>query len=145
MSHFVPALTQICLVGEEEEVAEMLQQPMVKSIILMQNAKDLEQFGYQHPMGPEWRGIHDFDPVRLSRERIIQFCEELDTQAIRDIFPVGTVKQVAAKFKGFVDAGMRVFKVMDYGGMAGAKFARNSAQKVIEVENEVLRLCEDVR
>lgn len=144
MSHFVPALTQICLVGDEDEVAEMLQQPMVKSIILMQTSKDLEQFGYQHPMGDNWRGIMDFDPVKLSREKIIEFCEALDTQAIRDIFPVGTAKQVAAKFKGFADAGMRVFKVMDYGGMAGAKFAAKSAQKVREVEDEVLRLCGDV-
>lgn len=141
MSHFVPALTQICLIGDEEECTEMLQQPMVKSIILMQTAKDLEQFGYKHPMGDTWRGIHDFDPVRLSREKIIEFCDALDTQAIRDIFPVGTVKEVAAKFKGFADAGMRVFKVMDYGGMAGAKFAAKSAQKVIEVEDEILRLC----
>ena len=141
MSHFVPALTQICLIGDEEEVAEMLQQPMVKSIILMQTARDLEQFGYRHPMGDSWRGIHDFDPVRLSREKIIEFCDALDTQAIRDIFPVGTAKEVAAKFKGFVDAGMRVFKVMDYGGMAGARFAARSAAKVREVEDEVLRLC----
>ena len=141
MSHFVPALTQICLIGDEEEVAEMLQQPMVKSIILMQTARDLEQFGYKHPMGDSWRGIHDFDPVRLSREKIIEFCDALDTQALRDIFPVGTAKEVAAKFKGFVDAGMRVFKVMDYGGMAGARFAARSAAKVREVEDEVLRLC----
>lgn len=114
---------------------------MVKSIILMQTAQDLRQFGYDHPMGPDWRGIQDFDPVRLSRETIIRFCDALDTQAIRDIFPVGTPKVVAAKLKGFADAGMRVFKVMDYGGMAGAKFAAKSAQKVMEVENEVLRLC----
>jgi phthiodiolone/phenolphthiodiolone dimycocerosates ketoreductase len=144
MSHFVPALNQICLIGDEEEVAEMLQRPMVKSIILMQTSKDLEQFGYKHPMGDNWRGIMDFDPVKLSREKIIEFCEALDTQAIRDIFPVGTAKEVAAKFKGFADAGMRVFKVMDYGGMAGAKFAARSAQKVREVEVEVLRLCGDV-
>ena len=141
MSDFVPALTQICLVGDEEEVAEMLEQPMVKSIILMLTAADLRQFGYDHPMGPDWRGIQDFDPVRLSRERIIQFCKDLDTRAIRDIFPVGPVSEVAAKFKGFADAGMRVFKVMDYGGMAGAKFAGKSAAKVLEVEDEVLRLC----
>ncbi|MFA7603461.1 MAG: LLM class flavin-dependent oxidoreductase [Novosphingobium sp.] len=143
MSHFVPALTQICLIGDEEEVAEMLERPMVKSIILMQTAADLRQFGYEHPMGPDWRGIQDFDPVRLSRERIIQFCDDLDTQAIRDIFPVGSPKHVAAHFKGMADAGMRVFKVMDYGGMAGAKFAGKSAQKVIEVEDEVMRLCGD--
>ena len=141
MSRFVPALTQICLVGDEAECAEMLEQPMVKSIILMQTARDLEQFGYRHPMGDSWRGIHDFDPVRLSREEIIRFCNALDTQAIRDIFPVGDVASVAQKFKGFAEAGMRVFKVMDYGGMAGAKFAAKSAAKVRAVEDEVVRIC----
>jgi phthiodiolone/phenolphthiodiolone dimycocerosates ketoreductase len=144
MTHFTPALTQICLVGEEDEVAEMLQQPMVKSIILMQTARDLAQFGHKHPMGDDWRGIMDFDPVKLSREKIIAFCAALDTQVIRDMFPVGTPKQVAAAFKGYADAGMRVFKVMDYGGMAGAKFAARSAQKVLEVEDEVVRLCGDI-
>jgi phthiodiolone/phenolphthiodiolone dimycocerosates ketoreductase len=144
MSHFVPALTQICLIGDEEEVAEMLQQPMVKSIILMQTSGDLEKFGHKHPMGPSWRGIQDFDPVRLSREKIIEFCDALDTQAIRDIFPVGTPAEVARFFKGMADAGMRVFKVMDYGGMAGQKYSVKSAEKVRAVEDEVVRLCGDI-
>ena len=51
---------------------------------------------------------------------------------------------MATKFKGFVDAGMRVFKVMDYGGMAGLKFGATSAAKVRETEDEILRLCEGV-
>lgn len=144
MTHFVPALTQISLIGDEGEIAEMLERPMVKSIVLMLTAQDLAKFGYQHPMGPEWRGIQDFDPVKLSREAIIRFCEEVDTQAIRDIFPVGTPQEVARKFKGLADAGMRVFKVLDYGGMAGAKFAATSAAKVRETEDEVLRLCGDL-
>jgi phthiodiolone/phenolphthiodiolone dimycocerosates ketoreductase len=142
MSHFTPAITQICLIGEEDEIAEMVKTPMVKSIILMLNAADLRQFGHEHPMGPDWHGIMDFDPVKLSREKIIKFCDEVDTQAIRDIFPVGTPKQVAAKMKGFADAGMRVFKLMEYGSMGGLRFAANSAAKVRETEDELLRLCE---
>ena len=39
---------------------------------------------------------------------------------------------------------MRVFKVMDYGGMAGLKFAAKSPAKVRETEDEVLRLVEGV-
>ena len=144
MSQFTPAITQICLIGEEEEVAEMLQAPMVKTIILMLTAKDLAHFGYAHPMGPDWRGIMDFDPVKLSRDKIIRFCEEVDTQAIRDIFPVGTPKQVAARMKGFVDAGLRVFKLMEYGSMGGLRFAANSAAKVREAEDELLKLCGEV-
>ena len=39
---------------------------------------------------------------------------------------------------------MRMFKVMDHGGMAGLKFAATSAAKVRETEDEVLRLVEGV-
>jgi len=137
----VPALTQICLIGDEAETGEMLEAPMVKSIILMQTARDLQQFGYDHPMGPEWRGIQDFNPGVLTREKMLKFCDEMNPQAIRDIFPVGTPKQVANRLKGFVDAGMRVVKVMDYGTMGGMKFGAGSAAKVRETEDELLRLC----
>jgi phthiodiolone/phenolphthiodiolone dimycocerosates ketoreductase len=136
-----PAITQMCLIGDEGEVAEMLETPMVKSIVLMINASDLRQFGYDHPMGPTWNGIMDFDPVKLSRDKIIKFCDEMDPQAIRAILPCGTPKQVAARMKGFVDAGLRVFKLMEYGSMGGLKFMGTSAAKIRETEDELLRLC----
>lgn len=142
MSHFVPAFAPICLIGEEDEIDQMLKQPMVKSIIAMLNAKDVEQFGYQHPMGSDWHGIMDFDPHIFTRERMIQFCEELDTNMIRDIFPVGTPKQVAAKIKGFIDAGVQVYKLMEYGAMGGIKFSATSAAKVRETEDEIQKLVE---
>jgi alkanesulfonate monooxygenase SsuD/methylene tetrahydromethanopterin reductase-like flavin-dependent oxidoreductase (luciferase family) len=138
----VPALTQICLIGGDDEVAAMLETPLVKSIILLLTAADLRAFGYRHPMGEKWRGILDFDPVALSREKIIDFCAAVDTQAIRDIFPCGTPQQVAARVKEFSDAGMRVFKLMDYGGMAGLQYGALSAAKVRETEDALLRLVE---
>lgn len=142
MSHFTAAITQICLIGEPDEIDEMLRAPMVKSIILMLTAKDLAQFGYKHPMGSDWRGIMDFDPVKLSREAMLKFCDEMDPTAIRDIFPVGTPKEVALKIKGFIDAGCRVYKLMEYGGMGGMKFSATSAAKVRETEDEIQRLVE---
>ena len=143
MSHFTPAITQICLIGDESEITEMIERPMVKSIILMLTAQDLRKFGYDHPMGPDWRGIMDFDPVRLSRDKMLQFCADMNPQAIRDIFPVGTPRQVAAKMKGFVDAGLKVIKFMDYGGMAGMKYGATSAMKVREAEDELMLMCRD--
>lgn len=137
-----PAITQIALIGNEAEIDEILQAPLVKSIILMLTAKDLEKFGYQHPMGENWRGIMDFNPTVLHRQRIIDFCNEVDTQAIRDIFPCGTPKQVAQKLKGFVDAGMRVYKIMSYGGMAGLKYSANSEALVRETEDELQQLVD---
>jgi phthiodiolone/phenolphthiodiolone dimycocerosates ketoreductase len=140
MSHFVPALTQMCLIGEPDEIDEMLRAPMVKSIVLMITAKDLAQFGHAHPMGPDWRGIMDFDPVRLNREAMLRFCEDMDPQAIRDILPVGTPGEVARKLKGYADAGMRVYKIMEYGAMGGLKFSATSATKVRATEDELQRL-----
>jgi phthiodiolone/phenolphthiodiolone dimycocerosates ketoreductase len=35
---------------------------------------------------------------------------------------------------------MRVFKLMEYGSMAGLKFSARSAEKVRETEDEVLKL-----
>lgn len=137
----VPAITQICLIGDDDEVAEMLQAPLVKSIVLLLTAEDLRAFGYDHPMGQSWRGVMDFDPVRLSREKMLDFCRDVDTNAIRDIFPCGTPQQVAQQMKGFVDAGMRVFKLMEYGGMAGLRFAAASADKVRATEDELLQSC----
>lgn len=81
---------------------------MVKSIVLMQTAEDLRQFGHQHPMGPEWRGIHDLNPAVLTRERMIQFCKELDTRCHPRRISGWHAQQVAAKIKGFIDAGVTV-------------------------------------
>jgi phthiodiolone/phenolphthiodiolone dimycocerosates ketoreductase len=136
----VPAITQMCLIGEDDEIETMLQAPLVKSIILMLTAEDLRMFGYEHPMGTDWRGTMDFNPVKLSREKIIKFCEDVDTQAIRDIIPCGTPKQVAQRMKGFCDAGLRVFKLMEYGSMGGLAFSAGSAAKVRETEDELLTL-----
>ena len=139
----VPAISQLCLIGDEAELAEMFERPLVKSILLMISAEDLRRFGHLHPMGPTWRGYQDIDPGILTRERIIQFCKEVDPKAIRDILPCGTPKAVAARMKSFCDAGLRVFKLMDYSGMAGLKFGPLSAQKVREAEDELLRLVGD--
>ena len=45
--------------------------------------------------------------------------------------------------KGFADAGMRVYKLMEYGSMGGARFSANSAAKVRETEDEIHKLVED--
>lgn len=137
----VAASTQICIIGDDDEIETMLASPMVKSIILLLSARDLEAFGYSHPMGPSWRGVMDFDPVKLSRENIIAFCAALDTRAIRDIFPCGTPQQVARKMLGYCEAGMQVFKLFEYGSMAGLEFSARSAAKVRETEDELLQLA----
>jgi phthiodiolone/phenolphthiodiolone dimycocerosates ketoreductase len=136
----VPGLLAMCLIGDEAELEEMLEAPLVKSILLMVTAEGLRRFGYEHPMGPSWRGFQAIDPATLTRERIIEFCAAVDKRALLDLLPCGSPENVARKLKGFCDAGMRVFKVLDYGAMAGLKFGASSAKKVRETEDALLRM-----
>lgn len=135
-----PALSQICLIGDEEEVAEMLEAPLVKVLVLTLSAENTRMYGHEHPMGPDWRGLMDFDPVKLSADNIMRFCRATDPQIVRDIIPVGSVQYVAKRIKAMTDAGARVFTVLDYGALAGLKYAAASPAKIRQVEDEVLRL-----
>ncbi|GIX29793.1 MAG: phthiodiolone/phenolphthiodiolone dimycocerosates ketoreductase [Porticoccaceae bacterium] len=136
-----PAAILTCLIGDARELEEMLRAPLVRAWILQISARDLAPFGFEHPMGPDWRGYQDIDPAVLTRERILELVERVDPQAILAVLPHGTPRQVAERVKGYVDAGLRVVKLLDYGGMAGLKFAAASPAKVRAAEDELLRLC----
>ena len=137
----VPAFIMTCLIGDDKELAEILSAPLVKAWVLQVSAATLEEFGFKHPMGEQWRGYQDIDPGTLTRERILAMLDKVDPESILAIIPHGTPKQVAAKIKEFVDAGLRVPKILDYGGMAGLKYGAISAAKVRETEDELMKLC----
>jgi phthiodiolone/phenolphthiodiolone dimycocerosates ketoreductase len=137
----VPAFIMTCLIGDDSELAEILSAPLVKSWVLQISAPALKKFGFEHPMGPDWGGFQDIDPGVLTRERVLDMLANVDPESILAVIPHGTPKQVAAKIKGFVDAGLRVPKILDYGGMAGLKFGAASAAKVRETEDALLKLC----
>ena len=140
----VPAKMIVCLLGERDEIAEMLRQPLVKAYALQLTAESLRVRGYRHPMGDHWRGIQDIEPDKLTRERLLSFLGSVDADAILASVPHGTPREVAREIKALHDAGLRVATILDYGGMAGQKFAAQSALKVRETEDEALRLINGV-
>jgi phthiodiolone/phenolphthiodiolone dimycocerosates ketoreductase len=91
-------------------------------------------------MGENWRGYQDIDPGVLTRKRILEFLAKVDPRAILDLVPHGSPKQVARIVKGYCDAGLRVPKILDYGGMAGLAYGAISAQKVRAAEDELIQL-----
>ncbi|ULE31764.1 LLM class flavin-dependent oxidoreductase [Mycobacterium sp. IDR2000157661] len=141
-----PCFIQVCLVGRDEaELAEILDAPLVKSFLLQVSAAVLRKAGFEHPMGDTWRGYQDIDPAVLTRERIVEFLDRVEPEMVLAMVPHGTPKQLARVIKDYVDAGLRVPKIMDYGAMAGLRYTAQSAQNVREVEDELLSLCGDVR
>jgi phthiodiolone/phenolphthiodiolone dimycocerosates ketoreductase len=139
-----PAFIQTCLIGDDAELAEILEAPLVKAFLLQISAEELRRFGHEHPMGETWRGFVDIDPGVLTRQRIIAFLDKVDVQAILDVVPNGPPAKIARIVKSYCDAGLRVPKILDYGGMAGLKYGAISAQKVRAAEDELMRLCEGV-
>jgi phthiodiolone/phenolphthiodiolone dimycocerosates ketoreductase len=141
-----PCFIQVCLIGRDDSaLAEILNAPLVKAFLLQVSAEMLRKFGYRHPMGENWGGYQDIDPATLTRERIIDFLDRVDVESILAVVPHGTPKQVAHVISEYVDAGLRVPKILDYGAMAGLSYAAASADNVREVEDELMRLCGDVQ
>jgi phthiodiolone/phenolphthiodiolone dimycocerosates ketoreductase len=135
-----PAFIWTCLIGDDSELAEILEAPLVKAYVLQIPAEVMRKHGFGHPLGDGWRGYQDVDPAKLPRDRILDMLKKVDVDAIRAIVPNGTPQKVARTLQGFVEAGLRVPKILDYGGMAGLAYAARSAQKVREAEDELMRL-----
>ncbi|MDH5172473.1 MAG: LLM class flavin-dependent oxidoreductase [Gammaproteobacteria bacterium] len=137
----VPAFIQTCLIGDDTELAEILEAPLVKAWVLQVSAAVLREHGFDHPMGESWRGYQDINPGVLTRERILDMLGKVEPESILAVIPHGSPAQVAKQIKGFVEAGLRVPKILDYSGMAGLKYGALSAAKVRATEDELMRLC----
>src|ERR1700733_8514638 len=140
-----PCFIQVCLIGTDEAaLSEILEAPLVKAFLLQVSAETLHGFGFEHPMGPGWRGFQDIDPAVLTRERIVEFLAEVRPEMLLAVVPHGTPKEVATIIKTFVDAGLRVPKILDYGAMAGLTYSAASAANVRAAEDALLQLCGDL-
>jgi phthiodiolone/phenolphthiodiolone dimycocerosates ketoreductase len=128
-----------CLIGDEAELAQILEAPLVKAYVLQLPADILRAHGFAHPCGESWRGIHDLDPGQMPREKVISLLAKVDVRSILAVVPHGTPKQIAQTIKGYVDAGARIPKFIDYSSMAGLQFAARSAAKVRQAEDELMR------
>jgi phthiodiolone/phenolphthiodiolone dimycocerosates ketoreductase len=143
-SAIVPGKMVMCLLGEPDELLDMLRRPMVKSLGLQLTAESYRRRGYVHPMGAQWRGMQDLEPDFPSRDRLARYFDEVDVDAILAGVPHGTPKEVAREIVALHEAGARVVSILDYSGMAGQDFAARSARKVRETEDEVFRLVGQV-
>jgi phthiodiolone/phenolphthiodiolone dimycocerosates ketoreductase len=136
-----PAFIWTCLIADNDaELAKILDAPLVKAYVLQIPAEIMRRNGFEHPLGDGWRGYQDINPEVLPRERIVAMLKKVNVESILAVVPHGTPQKIARTLKGFVEAGLRVPKILDYGGMAGLQYAARSAQKVRDAEDELMRL-----
>jgi phthiodiolone/phenolphthiodiolone dimycocerosates ketoreductase len=137
-----PAIIWTCLIADDDaELAVILEAPLIRAYYVMQTpAALMRQFGFEHPLGEGWRGYQDITPEALPRERVLAMLKKVSIDSLLKLVPHGSSKQIARILKGYIEAGLRVPKILDYGSMAGLKFAARSAQKVLDAEDELMRL-----
>jgi phthiodiolone/phenolphthiodiolone dimycocerosates ketoreductase len=137
-----PCFVQVCLIGEDDAAIEQIvRAPLVASFLLQVSAEVLRRFGFDHPMGEDWGGFHDINPATMTRERILDFLGRVNPEALLAVVPHGTPTEVARIIKSYVDAGLRVPKILDYSTMAGLEFGAASAANVRRTEDELMALC----
>jgi phthiodiolone/phenolphthiodiolone dimycocerosates ketoreductase len=137
-----PACALAVLLGEPDEIAEMVRAPLVKAYLLQVRGDYLRARGHTHPMGDDWQGIHDIDPGVLTRDRVLAFLDAVTPEAVLAAIPHGAPREVARFMKGYADAGAQVIQVLDYGAMAGLKFGgATSSTKIRAFEDELLRIA----
>ena len=137
-----PAIIWTCLIADDDaELATILEAPLIRAYYVMQTpAAMMRQFGFEHPLGDDWRGYQDITPEALPRKRVLAMLKKVNIDSLLKIVPHGSSKQIARILEGYIEAGLRVPKILDYGSMAGLKFAARSAQKVQDAEDELMRL-----
>lgn len=134
-----------CLIVENDaELAEVTNAPLLRAWIMHVDAETMRQHGWKHPLGEDWRSFQDINPAVLPRERVVKLIKETNPEWILKLRNCGTPKEVARKLMGYVDAGLRVPKILNYAGVAGLKYGARAAQRVVETENELLKLVESV-
>ena len=132
-----PAYMIACLLGDASEIDAMLRQPLLRAFALQMTGHSFRQKGFRHPMGDDWRGILDLEPDKLSRDDLMAFIANVDPKAILANVPHGSPRDVLSKVREYVEAGVRVATILDYGGMAGTRFAAESVAKQAELERLV--------
>ena len=137
----------MCLIGRDDAaLAEILDAPLVKAFLLQVSAELLRSFGYEHPMGEDWRGYQDIDPATLTRERIVEFLGHVDT---RD--PFWRSCRTARRSRSQTPSRTMWTQACGYprswitARMAGLSYSAASADNVREAEDELLDLCGGMR
>jgi len=123
-----------------QKLAKILEAPLIKAYVLQIPARIMRQHGFEHPLGDEWRGIQDINPEVLPASGFLRCWRRSTSRQFSRLYRTARPQQIARTLKGYMEAGLRVCKILDYGGMAGLKYAARSAQKVREAEDEIARL-----
>lgn len=132
-----PCMIMPGFIGDDAELAEIMEAPLIKAYVMQIPAYAMRERGFAHPLGEDWRGIQDINPGTMGREELLDMIAKVRPEMILKCATHGTPKQVAKVVKSYIDAGLRVPKIVNNAAMAGLKYQARSAERVRETEEEL--------
>ena len=102
------------LVRNQSSAEEMARQPMVQAAALMYPGKVWAAAGATHPLGADFAGVSEFDPVELQSERLARHGKQITAELIRKLFLFGTAEEVLSSLRPYVDHGVNHFIIYSY-------------------------------
>jgi phthiodiolone/phenolphthiodiolone dimycocerosates ketoreductase len=135
-----PCMIMPGFIGDDAELAEIMEAPLVKAYVMQIPAYAMRERGFEHPLGEDWSGIQDINPGTMTRERVLDMISKVRPEMILECVTHGTPKEVAKIVKDFIDAGLRVPKIVNNAAMAGVKYQARSAERVRQTEEELALL-----
>lgn len=118
---------------DEEEVERICATPVIRAWLLVNPAWQFEALGYEHPLGPDWNGLTDYVPARLSRDEALAAIDRVPTEVVRRFLLTGTPDEVVAEVRRFAEAGLDHLVVQNVTFMGDLGKLRGSYQLQDEI------------
>ncbi|WP_216893294.1 LLM class flavin-dependent oxidoreductase [Nocardia alni] len=114
----VPAqMVSMVTAPTEAGIRRLLRAPSVRYTALFAPAAVWARCGVKHPFGPDFRGLVDLMPHRLTRSEVREAIAQVTDDVVREWLVVGTPAQVLARLRELSDAGLRHAIVFPSGAM----------------------------
>jgi phthiodiolone/phenolphthiodiolone dimycocerosates ketoreductase len=120
LRHFEPGL-QIQLVlgkGRPSALAELTRLPAAAAMAMLLPGSLWTRHGLRHPLGEDFEGFPEFVPQHVTAEQIAAARRLVTPELIGDGVVAGSVGEVVAEVRAFVDAGLRHVVIWNLGPLA---------------------------
>ena len=102
------------LARDDRAAEELAHQPMVHVAALMCPGSAWSAAGATHPLGVDFPGVSELDPVDLEPRKLAAHGEHITTELVRKLFLFGTADEVLSALRPYVEHGADHFIIYSY-------------------------------
>lgn len=134
-----PGLVRTVITGRNrDEVDEVLDSVVVKSVALSAPAEAWARHGVTHPLGVDFRGVHDVMPQTMDESTVLSWTADVPASLLRESSFCGTPDDVVDQVAEWRDFGLRYPLLVNAGLLQPSP--RKSAESIVPYVKILRRL-----